>query len=195
MGTGGPSRQSTPTLLFFAVSLDGSIIIPHLSGNCNPFFQIFLKKFWGGKKWCFPASFPFPEASQRGRHGSVLEIPKRGPFFLKAPGWRRDKKTAVLLDDCFQCWRKPIFPGRLQPSIFSAGELNFRVRDGNGWTLAAINTNSFVFAVSLDGLVIIPQPSGKCKPFFQKISKKFENRRICVSSFFLHHILCHHWSR
>ena len=176
MGTGGPSRQSTPTLLVFAVSLDGSIIIPHLSGNCNPFFQIFLKKFWGGKKWRFPASFPFPEASQRGRHGSVLEIPKRGPFFLKAPGWRRDKS-------------------RLQPSIFSAGELNFRVRDGNGWTLAAINTNSFVFAVSLDGLVIIPQPSGKCKPFFQKISKKFENRRICVSSFFLHHILCHHWSR
>ena len=36
-------------------------------------------------------------------------------------------------------------PGRLQPSIFSAGELNFRVRDGNGWTLAAINTNYLIF--------------------------------------------------
>ena len=35
----------------------------------------------------------------------------------------------------------PIFPGRLQPSIFGAGELNCRVRDGNGWTLTAINTN------------------------------------------------------
>ena len=35
----------------------------------------------------------------------------------------------------------PIFPGRLQPSIVSANELNFRVRDGNGWTLAAISTN------------------------------------------------------
>ena len=54
------------------------------------------------------------------------------------------KKTAALLGDCFQCWRKPIFPGRHQPSIFGAGELNFRVRDGNGWTLAAINTNYFV---------------------------------------------------
>ena len=35
----------------------------------------------------------------------------------------------------------PIFPGRLQPSIVGANELNFRVRDGNGWTLAAISTN------------------------------------------------------
>ena len=35
----------------------------------------------------------------------------------------------------------PIFPGRHQPSIFGANELNFRVRDGNGWTLIAINTD------------------------------------------------------
>ena len=35
----------------------------------------------------------------------------------------------------------PIFPGRLQPSIVSRIELNFRVRDGNGWTLDLINTN------------------------------------------------------
>ena len=35
----------------------------------------------------------------------------------------------------------PIFPGRFQPSIFGANELNFRVRDGNGWTLIAINTD------------------------------------------------------
>ena len=35
----------------------------------------------------------------------------------------------------------PIFPGRLQPSIVGRSELNFRVRDGNGWTLALISTN------------------------------------------------------
>ena len=35
----------------------------------------------------------------------------------------------------------PIFPGRHQPSIFGADELNCRVRNGNGWTLTAINTN------------------------------------------------------
>ena len=39
----------------------------------------------------------------------------------------------------------PIFPARLQASIFGAGELNFRVRDGNGWTLTAINTNLLFF--------------------------------------------------
>ena len=39
----------------------------------------------------------------------------------------------------------PIFPVRLQTSIFGAGELNFRVRDGNGWTLTAINTDLLSF--------------------------------------------------
>ena len=35
----------------------------------------------------------------------------------------------------------PIFPGSRPPSIFGACELNFCVRDGNRWTLTAINTN------------------------------------------------------
>ena len=35
----------------------------------------------------------------------------------------------------------PIFPGRRQPSIVGAGELNFCVRYGNRWTLTPINTN------------------------------------------------------
>ena len=38
----------------------------------------------------------------------------------------------------------PIFPGRRQPSIVSRNELNYRVRNGNGWTLALISTN-FIF--------------------------------------------------
>ena len=42
----------------------------------------------------------------------------------------------------------PIFPGRHQPSIFGASELNCRVRDGNGWTLTAISTD-FVAASSI----------------------------------------------
>ena len=41
-----------------------------------------------------------------------------------------------------QCRHRSIFPGRLQPSIFDANELNFRVRNGNGWILIAINTGS-----------------------------------------------------
>ena len=35
----------------------------------------------------------------------------------------------------------PIFPARLQASIVGRIELNFRVRNGNGWTLNLINTN------------------------------------------------------
>ena len=42
----------------------------------------------------------------------------------------------------------PIFPGRHQPCIFGASELNCRVRYGNGWTLTAISTN-FVDASSI----------------------------------------------
>ena len=43
----------------------------------------------------------------------------------------------------------PIFPGSHPPSIVGANELNFCVRDGNRWTLIAINTNYMddVFAI------------------------------------------------
>ena len=43
------------------------------------------------------------------------------------------------------CWHLPIFPGRLQPSIFGTAELNFCVRYGNRWTLSVINTNFFLW--------------------------------------------------
>ncbi len=39
----------------------------------------------------------------------------------------------------------PILPVRHQTSIFGVSELNFRVRDGNGWTLATIDTNLLFF--------------------------------------------------
>ena len=37
----------------------------------------------------------------------------------------------------------PIFPGSHPPSIVGVHVLNFCVRDGNRWTLIAINTNSY----------------------------------------------------
>ena len=40
---------------------------------------------------------------------------------------------------------RPIFPGSHPPSIFGASELNYRVRNGNGWDLAAISTAYEVF--------------------------------------------------
>ena len=39
----------------------------------------------------------------------------------------------------------PIFPCSHPQSIFGADELNFCVRNGNRWTLAAINTNLLFF--------------------------------------------------
>ena len=45
----------------------------------------------------------------------------------------------------------PIFPARLQASIVGRNELNFRVRNGNGWTLILINTNYLI--VPLKGMV------------------------------------------
>ena len=50
---------------------------------------------------------------------------------------RKDRVLVVLA--------LPIFPVRLQTSIFGRSELNFRVRNGNGWTLALINTNLLSF--------------------------------------------------
>jgi hypothetical protein len=44
------------------------------------------------------------------------------------------------------CWQRPILPGSFPPSIFGTGELNFRVRDGNGWDLTVMNTSSASFA-------------------------------------------------
>ena len=54
------------------------------------------------------------------------------------------KRKDTLLG-AFSMLALPIFPGRLQPSIVGRSELNFRVRDGNGWTLALISTNYEVY--------------------------------------------------
>ena len=43
----------------------------------------------------------------------------------------------------------PIFPGSHPPSIVGAKELNFCVRDGNRWTLIAINTNFYGWLLTI----------------------------------------------
>ena len=48
-----------------------------------------------------------------------------------------------------KCKHQPIFPVRRQTSIFGRNELNFRVRNGNGWTLILINTNCIHFSKSV----------------------------------------------
>ena len=52
------------------------------------------------------------------------------------------KKTAAAVSQLLLlCWHRAIFPVRRQTSIFATDELNFRVRNGNGWTLALISTD------------------------------------------------------
>ena len=61
-------------------------------------------------------------------------------------------KTNERLEPCLtsvvSCWRIPIFPGRLQPSIVGTTELNFCVRNGNRWTLC-VNLTNFLLYLSL----------------------------------------------
>lgn len=59
------------------------------------------------------------------------------------------KKRSHSLEWLLSMLALPIFPGRLQPSIVGRSELNFRVRDGNGWTLALISTNCCIATASL----------------------------------------------
>ena len=49
-----------------------------------------------------------------------------------------------------------IFPGRRQPSIFTTAALNFRVRNGNGWTHCVKNTDSGMVSFCSDSIPTIP---------------------------------------
>ena len=68
---------------------------------------------------------------------SVTGMSYGGIFVRKQTEVKRFRLTSVV-----SCWRIPIFPGRLQPSIFGTTELNFCVRNGNRWTLCVNLTNS-----------------------------------------------------
>ena len=54
----------------------------------------------------------------------------------------------------------PIFPASHPASIVGANELNFCVRDGNRWTLAAINTNFVVAVRHFMSKASMPKTSG-----------------------------------
>ena len=59
----------------------------------------------------------------------------------------------------------PIFTARHQATIVGANELNFCVRDGNRWTLTAINTNSYGWGCFPIVYVKVPSDSNR---FFAK---------------------------
>ena len=53
------------------------------------------------------------------------------------------------------CRRRLIFPGGCPPSIVSTSELNYRVRNGNGWTLIVIGTDSIFNAFNVKSIYIL----------------------------------------
>ena len=63
-----------------------------------------------------------------------LELLRRIPEVYQK---KRETNSFVSL----LCWRRPIFPVRLQTSIVGTVGLNCRVRNGYGWTPAVITTN------------------------------------------------------
>ena len=146
-----------------------------------------------------PATCPWrshrSHRSHRGQIAGVSLRVKRAATSAPRLARRRRKKTTCL-HRWFFCVGENLFFRAVSSQVSSApASLTSVFGMGTGGPSRQSTPTLLFFAVSLDGLVIIPQPSGKCKPFFQKISKKFENRRICVFYCFLHHILCHHWSR
>ena len=64
---------------------------------------------------------------------------------------QNDKKIPLTLANqgLIGIRQRLILPGRVQPSTFSTGELNFCVRDGNRWNLSVIATGNGSYFVSL----------------------------------------------
>ena len=75
-------------------------------------------------------------------------VESRGIFSFFPP---TTKKTPLTLANqgLIGIRQRLILPGRVQPSTFSTGELNFCVRDGNRWNLSVIATGNCGYFVSL----------------------------------------------
>ena len=83
-------------------------------------------------------------------------VESRGIFSFSPPN---DKKTPLTLTNqgLIGIRQRLILPGRVQPSTFSTGELNFCVRDGNRWNLSVIATGN--------GSYLIASPFSSCFHF------------------------------
>ena len=68
-----------------------------------------------------------------------------------------------------------ILPGRVQPSTFSTGELNFCVRDGNRWNLSVIATGN--------GSYLIASPFSSCFHFtYSRLKEKGQRPRTLTTA-------------
>ena len=67
----------------------------------------------------------------------------------------------------------PIFTASRPATIVGASELNFCVRDGNRWTLTAINTNCLKFS---SRPISLYNPFAICQELFSSTAKKLVTR-------------------
>ena len=91
-----------------------------------------------------PSPLPLEIVSLSAAHGQLLR-PSRRPASLNL----FHKRRASLIEMLFiGIRRRPILPGRFQPSTFGAEGLNFCVRYGNRWDPFAITTGNCIIFIS-----------------------------------------------
>ena len=80
--------------------------------------------------------------------GSRIPAPNRSRGEFPIP--QNDKKAPLTLANqgLIGIRQRLILPGRVQPSTFSTGELNFCVRDGNRWNLSVIATGNGSYLIA-----------------------------------------------
>ena len=103
-----------------------------------------------------PSGTPGKDQYNRKRQPHPLRPIVRAGDFLFSPN---DKKAPLTLANqgLIGIRQRLILPGRVQPSTFSTGELNFCVRDGNRWNLSVIATGN--------GSYLIASPFSSCFHF------------------------------
>ena len=90
-----------------------------------------------------------PTTAPARRNGQGRSLPICIPYYCNTANFSEIqhapyKKMDILrMSILFLMLALPIFPASHPASIVGACELNFCVRDGNRWTLTAINTNFF----------------------------------------------------
>ena len=104
-----------------------------------------------------PSGTPGKDQYHRKKQPHPLRpIVRAGDFLFPPPN---DKKAPLTLANqgLIGIRQRLILPGRVQPSTFSTGELNFCVRDGNRWNLSVIATGN--------GSYLIASPFSSCFHF------------------------------
>ena len=95
----------------------------------TPYSPFTLTYYLRPRRWAMPGGL----GHQRIGTGSVASLSAAQPT----------KKASPIGETFLFVLALPIFPASHPASIVGADELNFCVRDGNRWTLIAINTNSY----------------------------------------------------